>query len=111
MQNHRKKLDSLLKQQQDILKKQQSISDELEATKKQHNAEIYKVFDRLPIHSIDADVLIGGLQYVCIEAAKKSPTVESWRLAGRKFCGKRVAQKNKPILKQGAKADATIQSL
>src|SRR5262245_32628556 len=103
MQKHRKRLDSLLKQQQEIIKKQQVISEQLEAAKKQHNADIYKIFDRLPIHSIDADVLVGGLQYVCLEASKKSPTAESWRLAGRKFCGKRSAQKNKPILKQDAK--------
>lgn len=110
MQNHRKKLDSLLKQQQDILKKQQTISEKLEETKKKHNAEIYKVFDRLPIHTIDADVLIGGLQYICQEASKKSSTMESWRLAGRKFCSRRVTQKNKPALKQDTKTNAALQS-
>jgi hypothetical protein len=103
MEKRLKKIDNLLKQQQRILK-------QLEETKQQHNTELFKVFNRLPIHTIAPDVLIGGLQFVCAEASKNTSTVESWRLAGQKFCGKRPAQKNKPILKQDNKTDTTIQS-
>ena len=93
MEKHRKKIDSLLKQQQ-------KISAKLEETKQQHNTELLKIFNRLPIHTIAPDVLIGGLQFVCTEASKNSATVESWRLAGQKFRGKRSAQKSSFSLQQ-----------
>jgi len=95
MEKRLKRIDNLIKQQQRII-------DQLEKTKQQHTTELFKIFKRLPLHTIQPDILIGGLQYVCNEAAKNSAMVEGWRHAGEKFRHKRSAQKAQNSLQQGA---------
>ena len=78
MDSHQKKLSLLLK-------KREKIENEMKLLLEKRNKVLLDILQDVPSPSLDPSVLVGGLLYVCEQAAINPDLAKQWRETGQKF--------------------------
>jgi len=92
-------MDATQKKILSLLKKIEKSTDEINPLLEKRNEELLKVLKQVPSPALDPNILVGGLLYVCEQAAIQPALAQQWREKGRKF---RRGKTNSKTLQQAA---------